>query len=146
MRIAFARLEVNIRDIIGRSAFSGYFLVLFIENINTVNVIVIVPLVEVVSNDLAKACKRHVTVRGHTASLLHEQILCLDGLCLITLFVVGYEQLDPLRCVLGARVQIHNLSVNVSNCLVKSKYGAFHEIGGNAVIGGLAERDLLDVV
>ena len=146
VRIAFARLEVNIRDIIGRSAFNGNFFVLFIENINAVDVVILIPLVKVVSNHLTKARQRYVTLGSYAAARLNEQILCLDGLCVITLFVVGYEQPNPLRCVLGARVQIHDLSVNVSNGLVKSKYGAFHELGGNSVIGGLAERDLLDVV
>ena len=96
MCIALAYLKIYVVYVIGLATLNGNILILLVEDVNAAYVIVLIPLVEIISDNLAKACKRNIPLGGFAVSGLNENVLCLDGLCFVALSVVGYKQLYPL--------------------------------------------------
>ena len=139
VRRAFSRLELYFGDIVCHSAIYGNVLILLEEQINSVNGIIMIPLIEVVSNYLAKARYRRISLGRLSVSCPDSQHISLrtahNRLCISALLVIRYEQLNPLTC--GASIQIHKSAVKIGNSLVKYIRRSPHKLGAYSVIRGL---------
>ena len=97
MSIAFARLKNYVLNIVGSITLDSDVFILLKEHVDTVDGIALVPLVYVVCANLAKSRHRSISRGSLAVSVNYLQILCLDGLGIVTGTVVGYVHNDPLR-------------------------------------------------
>ena len=134
MCIALARLKLYLGNVVGYSTIDNNILILFIENVNSVNVILLIPLVEVVCNDLTEASQGRVSLGSFSVAVLDEKVLALDRLCIRALPIVRSKHLNPLRSIPGARVHVYQLTVYVCNSLVHSIHLSRHKSRGNSVV------------
>ena len=139
-------MEKHLGNIVFLATLGACRLVLLIEHIDAVYAIVLIPLIEIAGDNLAEASRRNVANWRFTVTSSNENVLCLDGLCIAALSVVGDVHCDPLGGVVRACVQVDNLVVYIGDGLIEGKHGPLHALGGNSVGRALAEADLLYVV
>ena len=141
-----ARLEKYLGNIVFLAALGACRLVLLIEHIDAVYAIVLIPLVEIAGDNLAEASRRNVANGCFAVTRSNENVLCLDGLCIAALSIVGDVHRNPLGGVVRACVQVDNLVIYIGYGLIESKHRSTNTLGGNSVGRALAEADLLYVV
>ena len=95
--IAFARLKNYVLNIVGSITLDSDVFILLKEHVDTVDGIALVPLVYVVCANLTESRHGGISRGGLAVSVNYLQILCLDGLGIVTGTVVGYVHNDPLR-------------------------------------------------
>ena len=139
MRRAFSRLELYLGDVVFHSTIYGNVLILLEEQVNSVNRILMIPLIEVVRDNLAKTRYGRISFGSLSVSCPDSQYISFriadNGLCICALSVIGYEQLNPLSG--GASIQIHKSAVKIGNSLVKYIRRSPHKLGAYSVIRGL---------